>query len=83
MEEQSMIEKVAMAIFDEMEISDGLDLPVAQRYALAAIKAIRKPTAEMLAPEDVHWDYSCHVCGGLNDGYTKMLAAALKEQEKV
>lgn len=37
-----MVERVAKAIFDEMDIADGLDGTVAQRYARAAIEAMRE-----------------------------------------
>ncbi|HEV7286512.1 MAG TPA: hypothetical protein VGN75_16780 [Kaistia sp.] len=45
--------------------------------ALAAIAAMREPTAEMKAAEGAHWDYSCHTCGGLAEGWDIMIDAAL------
>lgn len=43
-----MIEKVAKAIFDAMDVTDGLDSSSADRYARAAIEAMREPTQEMV-----------------------------------
>lgn len=53
-------------------------------YARAAISAMREPNEAMknaLTPlqDSIHWDYSCHVCGGLRDGWYAMIDAALKE----
>lgn len=83
----NMIEKVARALVT----SSGLDPD--QQYgrhgpewklyvdnAKAAIEAMREPTPEMLVSEDIHWGYSCHVCGGLKSGYETMIDAALKEE---
>lgn len=42
--ECSMVERVTKAIFDEMDIADGLDGTVAERYARRAIEAMREPT---------------------------------------
>lgn len=36
---ESMVERVARAIFEAMDIADGLDGTVAEKYALAAIAA--------------------------------------------
>lgn len=47
MDETSMIERVARAIFDAMDITDGLDTTAAKRYARAAIEAMREPTDDM------------------------------------
>jgi len=47
-----MIERVTKAIFDEMDLMDGLDMPSAQRYARAAIEAMREPTEAMLKASD-------------------------------
>ena len=43
-----MLERVTKAIFDEMDLMDGLDVPSAERYAKAALKAMREPTPEVL-----------------------------------
>lgn len=46
--------------------------------ARAAIAAMREPTEEMKScSEEVHWGYSCHVCGGLKEGWYAMIDAAL------
>jgi hypothetical protein len=42
-----MIERVAKAILDAMDITDGLDASAADRYARAAIEAMREPTDQM------------------------------------
>ena len=42
-----MIERVAKAIHDAMDITDGLDGTAAERYARAAIEAMRQPTSQM------------------------------------
>jgi hypothetical protein len=88
-----MVEKVARAIY-EAEPFDAVrreitwaDVHDTQKRgfrvkAVAAIEAMREPTPEMLAPEEVHYGYGCHVCGGLKEGYELMLDAALKCQEK-
>lgn len=39
-----MVERVAKAIFDAMDISDGLNPISAETYARAAIAAMREPT---------------------------------------
>lgn len=49
-----------------------------QVLARAAIQALMEPTSEMLACEDIHWGYSCHICGGLTEGWHAMLTAALE-----
>jgi hypothetical protein len=47
-----MIERVAKAIFDAMDIADGLDGTVAEKYARAAIAAMKEPTKAMEAAGD-------------------------------
>jgi len=44
----SMVEKVARAIYEEMDLSDSLALPEAERYARAAIQAMREMTPGMI-----------------------------------
>jgi hypothetical protein len=51
--------------------------------AVEAIKAMREPTEEMKAVEGVHWDYSCHVCGGLKEGWQVMIDAALDNPSQI
>lgn len=74
-----MIERVARAIMSE-ENPDSLDQYSAM--ARAAIEAMREPTDEMKnCSEEVHWGYSCHVCGGLKEGWQAMIDAALGKVE--
>lgn len=78
----TMIERVVRAI-DDLLCKQGYN-SLANRYsndlAKTAIQAMREPTEEMIkCHEEVHWNYSCNVCGGLKDGWYKMIDAALKE----
>ncbi len=58
--------------------------PDFMKQARAAIEAMREPTAEMTGCSDeVHWDYSCHVCGGLKEGWQAMIDAALNEKSPI
>jgi hypothetical protein len=41
MGEMSKVEEVARAIFDAMDVADGLDGTVARKYAVAAIETLR------------------------------------------
>lgn len=51
-----------------------------EAQARAAIKAMREPTEGMkTCSEEIYWGYSCHVCGGLKEGWQSMIDAALKE----
>lgn len=43
-EELSALRKIATAIFDEMSVSDGLEYHVAERFARAALSAMREPS---------------------------------------
>lgn len=43
-----MVERVARAIYDEMDLADSLSLPEAERYARAAIAAMRESTEGMI-----------------------------------
>lgn len=48
--------------------------------ARAAIQEMREPTEAMkTADENVNWGYSCHVCGGLTNGWYAMIDKALSE----
>lgn len=89
--EMGMVAKVAAALF-EQEHADTPQasalhlqrLTLRKRYELkarAAIEAMREPTAEMKAAEGAHWDYSCHTCGGLAEGWHIMIDAALSHDE--
>lgn len=72
-----MVEKIA----DVMSAACDHALPrwMLENCARAAIKAMSEPTEDMKhCSDEVHWDYSCHVCGGLAEGWQKMHEAALK-----
>ncbi len=43
-----MIDRVAKAIYDAMDIADGLNMTAAETYASAAIAAMRQPTDAMV-----------------------------------
>lgn len=43
----AMVEKVARAIYSAMDVTDGLDTAAAERYARAAIEAMREPNIAM------------------------------------
>lgn len=77
-----MVERVARAIFvsadDEHNTWPTPDHPECMKMARAALAAMRDPTEAMKAVEGVHWDYSCHVCGGLKEGWQAMIDEALK-----
>lgn len=47
--------------------------------ARSAIAAMREPTEAMKSVEGIHWGYSCHICGGLKEGWQAMIDEALKE----
>lgn len=71
-----MIERVAEAIRDSDSYQDYKDY---KGYARAAIEAMREPTGDMKnCSEHIHWGYSCHVCGGLTEGWYAMIDEALK-----
>ena len=80
-----MIERVALALFkaeQPEQLNDYRWEHTRANYILlarAAIAAMREPTEEMKSVDEVHWDYSCHVCGGLKDGWHKMIDAALED----
>lgn len=46
--ELTMLEKVAAAIYEAMDLTDGLDTTAAETYARAAIEAMREPDDEMV-----------------------------------
>jgi hypothetical protein len=80
-----MIARVTQAIFDEMEISDGLDLPVAQRYALAAIKAMRTPSKAMLDAVEAEEDRRGYIASAYESmdaeaAWPVMIDAALNDR---
>lgn len=75
-----MIEKVARALYTDYEggITMGMK-DIMHDCAKRAITALKEPTEEMKNQEEVHWNYSCHVCGGLQEGWNKMIDKALSE----
>lgn len=77
-----MIERVAEAIYAmARETRDEWLIPDWKMVARAAIEAMREPTSEMTScSEEVHWGDSCYICGGLKDGWQKMIDAALSSQ---
>lgn len=82
MSEMSKVEEVARAIFEAMDIADGLDGTVARKYAEAAIAAMREPTAAMTAVAlqqvpNSEYDPIDQDC--VNDWYRSVIDAALKE----
>lgn len=81
-----MMERVAKAIFAKRRTNFPLaqweELCTSERayywdLALAAMWAMHEPTDDMKALEGVHWDYNCHVCGGLKEGWQTMMGFAL------
>lgn len=50
-----------------------------ETIARAVIAEMKEPDDLMKATEEVHWGYSCHVCGGLKEGWQLMIDTALKE----
>lgn len=51
----SMVERVARAIFDAMDIADGLDGTVAEKYARAAIEAMREHLVDGHETTSEYW----------------------------
>ena len=49
-------------------------------HARAVLRALRERTDSMkYCSDEIHWDTSCGMCGGLKDGWTRMIDEALKE----
>lgn len=72
----SKIDEVTKAIHEAMDLMDGLDLPSAERYAQAAIEAMREPTQNML---DIGIELICRGRDDrLSEAWTKMIDAALE-----
>lgn len=68
-----MVDRVVQAIAAKLNRDATLG-----DIARAAIEAMREPTPEMTQADNVHWDYSCHVCGGAKEHWERMIEAALK-----
>ena len=82
-----IIERVARAAYESLfngewpDVGTSISADGFRTAARAAIEAMREPTDEMKnCSEEVHWGYSCHVCGGLTEGWYKMIDAALREK---
>lgn len=90
-----MVERVSKAIFDAMDVADGLDGSAAERYALAAIEAMREPTDVMTEAgavesyghtreEAIEWakldKFEGHLNGAANI-YNAMIDAALSHNQ--
>jgi hypothetical protein len=87
-----MIEQVALRIITEIRNSPFFTIKAngpagelaekmfTEHLARAAIEEMRVPTDAMKnCHEEVHWGYSCPMCGGLTKGWRAMIDAALKE----
>ena len=78
----TMIEKVARAICN-IDGGSEYDWELWKSLAVAAIEAMREPTPEMINSANemdiIHWDYSCHICGGAKFSWQLLINAALKE----
>lgn len=79
-----MIEKVAKAAYESLfsgewpDVGTSISADQFRTAARAAIEAMREPTNDMKqCSDEVHWGYSCHVCGGLTEGWQKMIDHAL------
>ena len=62
-----MVERVARAIHDAMDITDSLDATAAETYARAAIEAMREPTEDMLVDAGVMEGFNGYVDEGDED----------------
>jgi len=84
----SMLDRVAnalaTALFNDYQniakhIAPDVIDPITLALARAVIAAMREPTQGMKeCSDEVHWGYSCYVCGGLKEGWYAMIDAALK-----
>lgn len=54
-----MVERVANAIFNAMDATDGLYGTAAEKYARAAIEAMREPTTPMIDASVAIDRYAC------------------------
>lgn len=82
MGEMKKLEEVARAIFDAMDVADGLDGTVARKYAVAAIEAMRVPTeamCEVARNEAPNSEYDTFDDELMTKWYQSMIDEALKE----
>lgn len=88
--DDEMIERCAKAVsncIDENKFTDhdlymiGQNVPDLTGIAIskAVIKAMREPTDKMKSIEGVHWNYGCHICGGLTEGWYAMIDAVIND----
>lgn len=74
-----MIDRVAKAIYEAMDLSDGLDGTAAKTYARAAIEAMREPSEAMCtAGDECCGEYGCGVWR-MREIFTAQIDAALKD----
>lgn len=80
--DEEMIERCAQALSTAIENFRDTHKPgevfEATDMVLAVIKAMREPTEAMKHAKDdqgdeIHWDYHCHICGGVADGWYAMI----------
>jgi hypothetical protein len=79
-----MVDRIAKAILGSVsdrawESLSSLSQESLRLQARAAIEAMREPTEAMINSPETHWDYSCHVCGGLKEGWYAFHDAALEK----
>lgn len=82
---ESMVEKVAQAIEDNVSAGLPAGVTVDWRYAaVAAIEAMREPMSEMVEiGTKARWQSAVRDADSVREIWTHMIGAALKEQEKV
>lgn len=74
----TMIDRMANAIFAAMDVSDSLTPTEATRYAAAALEAMMEPTDEMIQA-GVSEDQTDDVYRDVRSIFAAMIQAALKE----
>lgn len=79
--DNEMIKRVGAAIETYIErLSDARNYGgFINEIAIEAIKAMREPTEKMKSIEGIHWNYGCHVCGGLTEGWYAMIDAVTND----
>lgn len=85
-DQETMIQKATASVIEAQKEwhrqrcspeTGGTVFGLPETFARAVIAAMREPTKEMITGEGMHWDYSCHVCGGWKEGWYAMIDAAL------
>ena len=64
---------------DNLAHAIAYHMPEARVAIRATLLAIREPDEAMKSVEGLHWGYSCHVCGGLTEGWQAMIDKLLEE----